>query len=125
MKFIKWLTSLFIPTECKVEYKPKEKDTLRKLLDKGVSSFELSEYLGTSLLRMLSNVYTMYPETTNMCPQDVTEFVLDKFKEDYPDVEVGILEHNEDFIEFNIYFSGKEVNFRCDYDQTRGRNGDC
>lgn len=123
MKFFKWLASLFIPTECKVAIEPKEKDTLRKLLDKGVSNLELSEHLGTSLWCMPSNTYTMYPETTNMSPQDATELVLNKFKEDHPDVKVGVLKHNKDFIEFNIYFEGKEVNFRCDYRQVEVYNG--
>jgi len=47
--------------------------------------------------------------TISMSPQDTIEFVLNKFKEKYPDVKVEIAEHNKYFIEFDISFQGEKL----------------
>lgn len=116
MKFITWLKSLFIPTECKVET-PSKNDTLRLLMERGVSSLEMNEYLASGLWCMLTSPQEeTYPGTKKMSSQEYVMYVIEQFKKDYPDVGVHVSEHTDRFVIFSITFSGKEVNFRADYE---------
>lgn len=109
MKFIKWVKSLFIPTECLTEPAPPAKHIHNRadIMD--------SDVIARLLWGALTNVYPNFPETKDMSPNKAIEFVLKKFQEQYPTAELTVIRNDEVGAEFIIIFNGKRIKFDCEY----------